>query len=227
MSEANIFVALVDDHPAVSLGVQAVLNRNPAIVIVGHAQDSTGLVELLNETRCDLLISDFSMPGGKYGDGLALVSYLTRNYPNLRTIIHTMSDNPMLIWALVRQEIMGVVSKCDSPSHLLSAVNSASAGRRYYSPVIQELFMHNMRMGDVERLTPRETEIVRLFCAGGTITDIAQLVHRSVQTVSTQKRSAMRKLGVTTDAALVRHVLSNGIKTSLDMAGATDAEPAA
>jgi two-component system capsular synthesis response regulator RcsB len=82
-------------------------------------------------------------------------------------------------------------------------------------------------MGDVERLTPRETEIVRLFCAGGTITDIAQLVHRSVQTVSTQKRSAMRKLGVTTDAALVRHVLNNGIKTSLDMAGATDAEPAA
>ena len=58
--------------------------------------------------------------------------------------------------------------------------------------------------GRTNRLTPREAEIVRLFCAGSTITEIAERLHRSVQTVSTQKRSAMRKLGVSRDVDLIK-----------------------
>ncbi|MGH8816201.1 MAG: response regulator, partial [Achromobacter pestifer] len=89
MSETDIHVALVDDHPAVSLGVLSVLRENPAFVVVGQARNSTELIDMLNENPCDVLISDFSMPGGRYGDGLALVSYLERNYPTLRTVIYT------------------------------------------------------------------------------------------------------------------------------------------
>ncbi len=224
-SETDIYVALVDDHPAVSLGVVSVLSERPEFVMVGQATDSTGLVDLLNENPCDVLISDFSMPGGKYGDGLALVAYLERNYPTLRTVIYTMFDSPIMVWAMVRQNVLGIVSKCDSPSHLISAVRAVHAGRQYYSPVIKELLLNNMQMGGESRLTPREAEVVRLFCAGGTITHIAEMVHRSVQTISTQKRSAMRKLGVTTDADLIRHVLGNGVHTSMDMASAIGLRP--
>ncbi|WP_454674403.1 response regulator [Achromobacter pestifer] len=222
MSETDIHVALVDDHPAVSLGVLSVLRENPAFVVVGQARNSTELIDMLNENPCDVLISDFSMPGGRYGDGLALVSYLERNYPTLRTVIYTMLDNPILIWAMVRKNIMGIISKADSPSYLIGAVCSAYAERRYYSPTIKDLLLDNMKMGGAERLTPREIEVVRLFCAGGTITDIAGLVHRSVQTISTQKRSAMRKLGVKSDADLIRHVLYNGVITPGDQVGALE-----
>lgn len=224
-SKTHISVVIVDDHPAVSLGVVSVLSEKAGFVVVGQATDSTGLVDFLNENPCDVLISDFSMPGGKHGDGLALISYLKRCYPTLRTVIYTMFDSPILVWAMVRQNVMGIVSKCDSPGHLINAVRAIHAGRQYYSPVIKELLLNNMQMGGEGRLTPREAEVVRLFCAGGTITNIAEMVHRSVQTISTQKRSAMRKLGVTTDADLIRHVLGNGMNTSIDMAVAMGVRP--
>jgi two-component system capsular synthesis response regulator RcsB len=223
--KTEIYVALVDDHPAVSLGVASVLSDKTGLVVVGQATDSTGLMSLLDESPCHVLISDFSMPGGKYGDGLALIAYLARRYPTLRTVIYTMFDSPILMWAMVRQNVTGIVSKCDSPSHLVNAVRAVCAGQKYYSPVIKELLLNNMQMGEEGRLTPREAEVVRLFCAGGTITGIAGMVHRSVQTISTQKRSAMRKLGVTTDAELIRHVLGNGMATSIDLAGAEGVQP--
>ncbi|WZB72132.1 LuxR C-terminal-related transcriptional regulator [Achromobacter xylosoxidans] len=66
------------------------------------------------------------------------------------------------------------------------------------------MLLNSMMVAEPNRLTPREAEIVRLFCAGSTITEIAERLHRSVQTVSTQKRSAMRKLGVSRDVDLIK-----------------------
>ena len=155
-------------------------------------------------STCDVQVLDYNMPGGRYGDGLVLLSHLRRRYRELRLVLYTMVDNPALLLAIVKQGTSGVVSKSDSLTHLVDAVHAAHGGRQYYSPTIKDMLLNSMMVAEPNRLTPREAEIVRLFCAGSTITEIAERLHRSVQTVSTQKRSAMRKLGVSRDVDLIK-----------------------
>lgn len=204
MSDLSIRLAIADDHPVVLLGLAAELARNPAMKVVGQATDSTELVALLDEQPCDVLVLDYAMPGGKYGDGLVLISYLRRRWLDMRLVLYTMVDNPALLLAIVKHGVKAVISKSDPLARLVDGVYAAHGGRQYYSPLIKDMLLDTMMVAEADRLTPREAEIVRLFCAGGTITEIAERLHRSVQTVSTQKRSAMRKLGVNRDVDLIK-----------------------
>jgi two-component system capsular synthesis response regulator RcsB len=204
VSDLSIRVAIADDHPVVLRGLASELERNPAIRLVGQATDSTELIALLDRNSCDVLVLDYAMPGGSHGDGLVLISHLRRRWLDLRVVLYTMVDNPALLLAIVKHGVKAVVSKSDSMSRLVDGVYAAHGGRRYYSPLIKDMLLETMMVAETDRLTPREAEIVRLFCAGGTITEIAERLHRSVQTVSTQKRSAMRKLGVSRDVDLIK-----------------------
>jgi len=205
MSSRYIRVIVADDHPAVALGVSYELGLDPAIDVIGCAENSTDLIARLETQHCDVVVSDYTMPGGKYGDGLGLIALLRRRYPALRVAVLTMIDNPTLIRALLAYENLCVLSKSDSTSHIINAVHAMYQARTYYSPTIKDMIVNQAFALGRARLTKREAEIVRLFCAGATVTEISQMSHRSVQTVSSQKRSAMRKLGIERDADLIKY----------------------
>ena len=198
MSLHRIRVMVADDHPAISLGISYELSQCGSLEMLGQVSNSTELIGRLNEGDCDVVIVDYTMPGGKYGDGLALLSLLRRRYPHLQLVVFTMLNNPGLIRAILKQGI-------NSTSHLLAAVSAAYSRNQYFSPSIRDIFVNQVLSSHNERLTPREAEIVRLFGSGLTITEIAERSHRSVQTISTQKVSAMKKLGIKRDADLIRY----------------------
>lgn len=200
MSLHRIRVMVADDHPAISLGISYELSQCGSLEMLGQVSNSTELIGRLNEGDCDVVIVDYTMPGGKYGDGLALLSLLRRRYPHLQLVVFTMLNNPGLIRAILKQGINCILSKSDSTSHLLAAVSAAYSRNQYFSPSIRDIFVNQVLSSHNERLTPREAEIVRLFGSGLTITEIAERSHRSVQTISTQKVSAMKKLGIKRDA---------------------------
>ncbi|MCF4993665.1 response regulator, partial [Pseudomonas gessardii] len=101
-------VVLADDHPIVLFGVRMALENEPGIEVSGEAQDSTALVELMDKVKPDVLISDFYMPGGKHGDGLTLVSFVKRRYPDVKLIILTMMTNPSILDNIVTAGAEGV-----------------------------------------------------------------------------------------------------------------------
>lgn len=205
MSTRYIRVIVADDHPAVNLGVSCELELDPAIDVIGCVENSTDLIARLEAQHCDVVVSDYSMPGGKYGDGLSLIALLQRRFPALRVAILTMVDNPTLIRTLLGYQNLCVLSKADSTQHIINAVHATYQGKTYYSPKIKDMIVNHPLSHRRLRLTKREAEIVRLFCAGATVTEISQMSHRSVQTVSSQKRSAMRKLGLERDADLIKY----------------------
>ena len=88
------------------------------------------------------------MPGGRYGDGLVLLSHLRRRYRELRLVLYTMVDNPALLLAIVKQGTSGVVSKSDSLTHLVDAVHAAHGGRQYYSPTIKDMLLNSMMVAE-------------------------------------------------------------------------------
>lgn len=196
---------VADDHPVCALGMAQALAESSTIKVVGTVSNSTDLVAALDENPIDVLVLDYVMPGGTYGDGLALLSFLQRRYPDLHLVTFTMIDNPNVLHAIRKQGVGCILSKSDALSHLVGAVHVAYVGASYLSPFIKKLLDETEEAPAARPLTTREIEVVRLYCAGHTVGEIATQLHRSKQTISAQKRSAMKKLGIVRDADLIRY----------------------
>jgi two-component system capsular synthesis response regulator RcsB len=198
----NINVLLADDHPILVAGVAHVLSKIQGIT----AQNSTEVVKILKEQPCDILVTDYAMPGGEYGDGMNFVSYVRRNFPAIRIIVFTMIDNVAIVRELAKLGVHSVVNKRGNIDSVISAIYEVKSGRQYF-PTDNTAFsieMREVRGNKRKLLSKREAEVVRLYVSGLSITQIAEQLHRTKQTVSTQKVNAMRKLGISTDAELFR-----------------------
>ncbi|MCI0152150.1 response regulator transcription factor [Paraburkholderia sediminicola] len=219
----KINLVLADDHPALIAGIKYELAGIRTLEVVGTAQNSTEIVELLSRVPCDILITDYAMPRGEYGDGIALLSFLRRRYPDLKIIVFTTIDNPAMVHEMSKLGIKSVLNKVDDVGHLISAIHAVYAGAAYFSPSASAQRAHAQTgRADTEstrQLTKRETEVVRLYVSGQSIKEIAEQLHRTKQTVSSQKMSAMRKLGIERDADLFRFAYEMGFVV------ATDAQP--
>ncbi|WP_028212099.1 response regulator [Paraburkholderia mimosarum] len=210
-----IRVVVADDHPVILFGAEQALLNFPGIQVVGRARQSTELVKVLQTVPCDVLVTDLAMPGGQYGDGLPLIGYLRRNFPNIPIVVLTMLENAALLKRLGELGLIAVVHKSDDLSHIGLAVQHVSRNLEYMSPQVRialDQFRANSGGKSEEvTLSKRELEVVRLFVSGMTIKEISEKLSRSIKTISTQKNTAMRKLGLDRDPELFQYAQSNGL----------------
>ncbi|KRG67701.1 LuxR family transcriptional regulator [Stenotrophomonas terrae] len=218
MNGFKIKVILADDHPGMIAGVKYELSSIDTIELVGTAADSTELMALLNSVACDVVVSDYAMPAGDFGDGIALFGMIARRYPQVKLVVLTMLDNPAVLHTLLTQGVMCIVSKSDALTHLVPAVHAAHSGGKYYSPtiekVVQGIELNRRSRNPAGVLSIRESEVVRLYASGLTVNEIAERLHRSKKTISTQKANAMEKLSIEKDVDLLRYAMENGLVTS-------------
>lgn len=203
-------IVIADDHPGIRLGVRMQLSESPSFQIVGEAGNSDELVALLDRHECDVLVLDLVMPGGSHGDGLGLVRYLRTRHPRLCIIPLSSIAVPAVSRSLIELGIRQIVSKSDDLRLLGPAVFAAKNGKTYWSPVIAEQ-LKLQRVGEPVALTDREVLVLKLFASGLTVNEIAAELNRSKQAISTQKRSAMRKLGFTADAEVFKYAKDVGL----------------
>ncbi len=204
MDEFSVRVIVADDHPVSGYGIAQGLGSMPTIEVVSVVSDTAALIDRLDTTSCDVLVLDYVMPAGQYGDGQTLVSFLTRRYPQLRIVTVTMLNSPAVFRALQQLGVHCIASKSDAMSHMVAAVHAAYSNGAYLSPTIASL-LAQADTGASTALSKRESEIVRLFREGYKVTEIADRLNRSKKTISAQKLAAMRKLGITRDADLIKY----------------------
>lgn len=170
MSEFSIGVVLADDHPGAIAGVAHEPSSVKTLVLKGKASNSTELVALLESTPCDVVVSDYAMPAGDYGDGVSLFSFIARRFPNVKLVVLTMLDNPAILGSLDELGVRAIVSNSDTLTHLVPAIHAAHTGGKYHSPVVaaalKERDAQRAKAQAPAELTPRETEVVRLFVSG-------------------------------------------------------------
>jgi two-component system, NarL family, captular synthesis response regulator RcsB len=224
MTDLPIRVLVADDHPALVLGVRHELAHITRISLVGAAANSTELVSVLSEKACDVLVTDYAMPGGGYGDGVSMVAFLKRHFPHVRIVVFTMMDNPAVFRSLIDEGVHCILSKADSTRHVLYAIYAACQGKAYFSPAIKSVVealdtSPARRKRNNNMLSPRELEVVRLYVSGLSVNEIAEILHRSKQTVSSQKRHAMTKLGVQRNADLIKYLMDSGLESPRIAAG--------
>ncbi len=214
METQALNVVVADDHPVVLAGVRAILKNAPQLQVAGEAHSVNETYARLADTACDVLVTDYSMPDAGEADGLSLIGEVRRRYPLLPIVVLTMMGNPGMIQILLAHGVLAVVDKSSSMDELPTAILSASRRRRF----ISASFRHKLALlhtpgGDASpppRLSPRETEVVRMLALGATPSEVADRLGSGTKTVSKQKKDAMRKLGVSTDAALFEYVRAQG-----------------
>lgn len=214
MADNSIHVVVADDHPLIRVAVESALDTVPALVHVGSAADSTELIALLDAHPCDVLVTDFAMPGGAHGDGLPLLQMLRERYPELQIVVFTGLDQAAIVQALFEAGISHILSKADDVSHIAAAVMAAHVGRRYLSPSIAPLLPSRGTQRPTLALSPREREVLTLFVAGWSVNAIAEKLDRRKQTVSTQKVNGMAKLGIERDADLFKYAVELGLSAT-------------
>ncbi|SIT38278.1 Two component transcriptional regulator, LuxR family [Paraburkholderia ribeironis] len=218
MTSSTIRVMLADHYPAMLSGVQLELKKSGTISAVGATHNSTDLVTALDCIPCDVLLTGYVMPGDEYGDGLALFKLIRQRYPNLKIVVLTMMEHPSVLHSIITMGNRCIVSKSDPTIHLTQAVHAAYANRPYLSPRIESIVGSTKRGRrgslDGSPLTLRELDVIRLFISGISVGEIAEQLNRSKKTISSQKCTAMAKLGIKRDTDLVRYGIESGLVLS-------------
>ncbi|MCP2019508.1 response regulator [Pseudomonas laurylsulfatiphila] len=204
-------VVIADDHSVVRVGLRILINASRRCVIVGEADSVDNLMNLLSSTSCELLITDFSMPGGLQADGLKMLSTIQRHYPTLPIILVTMFTSVVTARAALAQGVMGIVAKTASSTELPLAINAVQEGRRYLSKSLRTLLANTRDQFHESPLSAKEHEVVRMLASGMTVSEIAVHFNRSVSTISKQKKMAMLRLGISTDVDLFSYARDSGM----------------
>ncbi|MFM1649521.1 response regulator [Aeromonas salmonicida] len=207
-------IILADDHPLILTGIRSLIAHNqPGCEVVAEAHQVSELLNTLQQHSCDLLITDFSMPGDERSDGLTMIQQLKRDYPTLPILVLTQIHNAGILQSLIQLGVSGVLLKKAVISELSDAIRQILSGHSYIGGSVKTLLAEAGldHQTSLVQLTPKESEVVRLLAGGMSVTQVAEYLHRSVKTISTQKKSAMLRLGLQSDSALFHYAKEQGL----------------
>ncbi|WP_379931472.1 response regulator [Enterobacter sichuanensis] len=216
-SGKKIYIALLDDHPIVRKGLEIIFSQEPDFELKGSFASRIDLMNFLRTNRIDVLILDYLL-GEDDIDGLPMIKQLMSNFPWLKILLSSTLENTAIVRQALKAGVRGHIGKSRDASEVVAAVRQVAAGHICLSESMEKefyLISEPTAPGDVEdeqqviegigrldELSPRELEVLRLFLSGMSVLQISEKFSRSRKTVSGQKKSAMRKLGVKTDPEL-------------------------
>ena len=206
-------VIIADDHPIVRIGQRVVIEAAGRCEVVGEANGPDELLKLLSTMPCDMLVTDFAMPGDQQADGYGLLGLLHRQYPTLPLILVTMFANVATLRASFAHGAQAIVAKSASAKELPLAIRAVGAGQTFVSECLRNQLVE-AGPGDQSQqpqLSGKEREVVRMLASGMTVSQIAARVNRSVSTISKQKCTAMNRLCISTDVDLFAYARSCGM----------------
>lgn len=199
-------IIIADDHPVVRIGTKAVIESSGVGQVVAEASTVAELMTVLGDHECDVLVTDYSMPGGAQADGFAMIAMIRRRFPALPVLMLSVSNNLAILRMVVATGVLGLVDKTSSMDELPLAIQTVQRGAPYVSLTLKEridaIGTNSVEEGEAKPLSPRELEVLRLLGSGMTVKEIAIHLHKSVSTISRQKGDAMLKLGLKGDAEL-------------------------
>ena len=223
-------IALLDDHAVVRYGLAKRLAEEPDFAVIGAFATSKELMAALRASPADLLLIDYSL-GSNDIDGLNLIRALRVRFPRSKILVSSAHSSPATVAMAMKAGARGFVGKSQELTELIQAIRIVTRGREYLnSAMARELAtmqaaeaaarsqpeaspqprrprsatVSSDTLSDMPSLSPREREVLRCCLDGMSVTEIAEKFARSVKTISGQKQSAFRKLGVRSDNELFK-----------------------
>ncbi|WP_343694840.1 response regulator transcription factor [Flavobacterium sp.] len=199
-----IRVVLTDDHVFVRDGIKSLLENEANIEVVGEAIDGADALEVVAETKPDLLIADIRMPNMT---GIELVEKLRSENNPVKIIMLSMHESEEYVLKSIKAGADGYLLKGSSKEEFLKALHSVSAGGKYFSGDISSILIGQLtnpsnslepkqNLGDEMMITKREKEILTLLLSGKGNKEIAEALDISKRTAEVHRFNLMKKLKV-------------------------------
>jgi DNA-binding NarL/FixJ family response regulator len=199
-------VFLVDDHQLFLAGVRAELGET--VDVVGSASDVDAAIEMIRERDPDVVLVDVHMPAG---GGARVITEVGRTHPRVQFLALSVSDAPEDVIATIRAGARGYVTKTIAPDELLDAIERVRSGDAVFSPRLAGFVLDAFADiapaaadPELEQLTPREREVLRLIARGYAYKEVAKDLGISAKTVETHVSSVLRKLQLSSRHQLAR-----------------------
>ena len=209
-----VHLLIADDHAVVRRGLIHIIRDELPQAQIEEAQDVAEVFSHLRAQVWDALVLDVSMPGVS---GLDALPDIKQQYPKLPVLM--LSAHPEEHYALraLRSGAAGYLNKEAAPQELVSALRKVLSGRRYISPALAERLAEELsaapQKGDDrlphERLSNREFEVLRGIASGKSVGQLAEEMCLSEKTVSTYRTRLLEKMGMESNAQLMRYALNN------------------
>lgn len=209
-----IRVLLADDHRLFRAGLRKLLQGFEGVEVVAEATDGHEAFRLAAEHRPHVLLMDIAMPGL---NGVDATARIAKELPQTRVIMLSMHASEEYVLRALRAGASGYLLKDAGPAELESAVRTVARGDAYLSPTVSRHVVDDYarrvssEAGPLERLTPRQREILQLLAEGHPTKAIAGKLNLSVKTVETHRAQLMDRLDVHDVAGLVRFAIRTGL----------------
>ncbi|MCR8546297.1 response regulator transcription factor [Salipiger sp. P9] len=200
-------VAIVDDHPLVAEGIEAILESYDDIEVAATLSSGQDMIDRLEELAPDVILMDLNMPGL---NGLSATEMILEQRPETRILVLSMHDTPEYISTALGHGAVGYVLKDVPTDEIKHAIDTVMAGERYLCTGAEGA-LRPVMSGGREQLTNREQMVLLQLAQGKSNKEVAQTLDISVRTVETHRKNIKRKLGISSTAGLTRYALEHGV----------------
>lgn len=221
VNSTRIKVAVLDDHPLIRNAFEYALQHSNEMVLVASCATRQEMSAVMKHQEIDVLVLDYLLSGSD-ADGLVMVRSFLSHYPELKILISSSLESPAIVQLVMQAGVKGFIGKSKNFSEVAAAIQVVASGKQYISsdmqfeldksteqdrsmvPYIQPREVTPDAALLIRVLSPREIEVVRCYLDGMSLKQISEKYMRHIKTISGQKQSAIRKLGLRSDAELFK-----------------------
>jgi NarL family two-component system response regulator LiaR len=205
----SIKILIVDDHSVVRQGLRMFLNLEPTFEIVGEAADGEEALKIVDDVKPDVVLMDILMPGV---DGIKATEIIKKEHPEVEVVALTSVLEDSIVVAAIRAGAIGYLLKDTEADELIRAIKAAASGQVQLSPKAAERLVREVRAPEnPEKLTARETEVLRLLAEGKANKEIASSLYIGETTVKSHVSNILMKLGLTSRTQAALYALQIGL----------------
>jgi two-component system nitrate/nitrite response regulator NarL len=202
-------IFIVDDHQMVIDGINLMLEGRPEFSVVGESTQPLLVLQLLENTAVDILITDVGMPEMS---GVELSRLIKNKFPHIKILALSMFGDSQIIAEMIDAGIAGYILKNAGKKELIEALTKIADGQNYFGQEITLQLMKSFKRNQEElKLTDREIEIIRMIEKDMTTRDIAETLFISERTVETHRKNILHKTNTQTVVGLLKYAYERKI----------------
>lgn len=203
-------ILIADDHSVVRKGLRLILTEEYPHAQIDEVADAVDLLKKVSKETYDVIISDISMPGRSGVEIIKEVKEFAPKTPLLVLSVHAAEEYAV---RAIKAGASGYLTKDSAPDELIKAVEYILRGKRYITPEISELladaYGDNLDKPPHENLSNREFEVMKFIAAGKSISEMAESLSLSVNTISTYRARILEKMHMHTNTELIKYAIEH------------------
>jgi len=208
---STLRIVLVEEHQMMREGLRLIIERDPALHVIGEADNGRLGVMLAARLQPEVVVMDISMPEL---NGLQATKELKRQVPGVRVLVLTRHTETSYVHELLEAGASGYLLKQSAADELVRAIRRVASGETYVDPAIAARVVVSVAAtgskGRSGKLSGREEDVLRLIALGFLAKEVAEQLRISIKTVETHKAKAMIKMGMENRTDIVRYAMLQG-----------------